>query len=254
MHPKESTSPTRSLSATYSFSMSSSVYPPRGSPSRNARRDDFPEKEPKAVAMVMSDPNECKMVDVPVDHWCGWPQPCCWGIARKPCPSAISLNHLPICHDTCWRREVIEVKKRNEEHGVKHSDYPDAEEPEGYLRLCHRRCYIQDLMRRLKYDGSGELDRTEIVPHNQTLWETFWGPSLSHWVVRWVWVPWRGNKWQTPRLDVPWPRSSLSESRILGTGQAEDRTAQAVDEEKRVGTSGEGDGCCSWFLRLRRVS
>lgn len=58
----------------------------------------------------------CSCVNVPLGeplaHWCGWPGPCCTARQGKPWRRAKNLNHLPICHEQCWRKDAEEVAKR----------------------------------------------------------------------------------------------------------------------------------------------
>lgn len=80
----------------------------------------------------------------------------------------------------------------------------------GHLRLCHRRCYANDLIRNQKWQLTRTTEpvgeRREVVPQNQSWFEKVGGPQVQHWVVRWQGVE---GDWEVAREDHPWPESLL---------------------------------------------
>lgn len=199
----------------------------------------------------------CGCPQMPVGHWCGHPQPCCIARHRTRWPGAKNLNHLPICHESCWRRDAIAIPQRLRAEGRNVFGDEDPTNLGGHLRLCHRRCYVQDLMRNLEHPDSEESEewrRREIVPCNQTLLEMLWFPSLQHWVVRRLAVAWLGSKWQRPRHDQPWPLW-LGEKEILGLESEKEQekwmARRAVEEEGKAASAGEKERVGLWYFVTR---
>lgn len=54
----------------------------------------------------------------PLDHWCGWPGPCCLALKGQPWRRAKNLNHLPICHEGCWKRDAVAVVRDMVDRGM----------------------------------------------------------------------------------------------------------------------------------------
>ena len=53
----------------------------------------------------------------PLEHWCGWPAPCCIARRGKNWKHTKNLDHLRICHERCWRRDAVEVVRRERSRG-----------------------------------------------------------------------------------------------------------------------------------------
>ena len=77
-----------------------------------------------------------------------------------------------------------------------------------HLRLCHRRCYVQDFVRYKNFELTKELEspktRREVVPTNQRMFEILSVPRFQHLLAR-KRLQAMANVWQVPRDDQPWP-------------------------------------------------
>lgn len=107
---------------------------------------------------------------------------------------------------------------------------PHSSSQTHHLRLCHRRCYVNDLVRNQTFQLTHELEppeeRREIVPCNQTVFEIFYGPQVQHWLARRLA---KGDGWQVVRYSYPWPKG-------MGWGKFNSRTVlrMARSPERRA--------------------
>lgn len=144
--------------------------------------------------------------------------------------------------------------------GLQYEESGNEQHPSGYLRLCHRQCYVTDLQRNWEYidaEEDAEDERLEAVPcHRYLGLERVHWPALHHWIVK-EWELWKEQPWSFPMYDVPWPTRLSRPPRMLEKSEGvHDRAAEVADEESRVGMTGAegGGGMCPWFLRPRRGS
>ncbi|KAK5137494.1 hypothetical protein LTR08_008472 [Meristemomyces frigidus] len=100
-------------------------------------------------------------------HMCGFhdgmAKPCCM-IPSNFCEMyAFSIEHLPVCHDKCFKRELEKMQK-------------STEKLECYeLPLCHRACYYQAIRKKRGYK-----DDLQIVPLHRTMKERLGVSKLVH--------------------------------------------------------------------------
>lgn len=102
-------------------------------------------------------------------HFCGWHQiegKCCVKPTFQGDMQSKNVDHLPVCHDKCWRRERDRLKDKSWHHGE--------------LPLCHRGCYLTKMWQ--LRSGGCQCDHclVQVVPHNRSLREKLGWPTLVH--------------------------------------------------------------------------
>ncbi len=77
---------------------------------------------------------------------------CCTRLAGEKWIIADAIDHLPVCHAGCWKRERDRLRGK----GIERKGLP----------LCHRRCYNEAIWQ-LEHPESVE----EVTPHMRSLYE-----------------------------------------------------------------------------------
>lgn len=106
-------------------------------------------------------------------HWCGWED--CWTLPESEQPLLVkNIDHVPICHDSCWRREMMKhhAIRRAQAHHEQSYGFP----------TCHRTCYHSAIWktRLLKYPW---VNKVRYVPRNRTLRERSRLYKLQHYAA-----------------------------------------------------------------------
>lgn len=112
----------------------------------------------------------------------------------------------------------------------------------GHLRLCHRRCYVNDFVRNQTWQLTGEVEsprtRKEVMPCNQTWPELLGLPRLHHWMVR-SFLRVTADSWQAEKEDRPWPSWVVwREADVLRMMTTEEREKGSVRSDAESGVLG----------------
>lgn len=112
-------------------------------------------------------------------HFCGWHQVhgnCCVKPTFQGPLQSKNIEHLPVCHAKCWKRERNRLREAS------------WHRPEGgggdALPLCHRVCYLTKLWQMRSEGRTCTCDHclVQCVPHNRSVWEKLGWPTLVHFV------------------------------------------------------------------------
>ena len=101
-------------------------------------------------------------------HFCGTNN-CCRKFSGEGELHATDLEHLPVCHHSCWKQEQARIRQ---EAALKH----DRKVLDSKLPTCHRSCYMQALRQSQGIPHAGR----EVVPLNRGLLESLNVISARH--------------------------------------------------------------------------
>jgi hypothetical protein len=138
------------------------------SPSKSARSPGNVQSHPPANSMDgtgISQPSTPDPCSCGPEHYCFWPR-CCSRFRGELPLLAKKVDHLPICHEPCWRVARNRLV----------SSKVTAEERRRY-KLCHRTCYENSLWK-IANPGS---TKAGVVPPNRRLKEKLRLYELKHW-------------------------------------------------------------------------
>lgn len=95
-------------------------------------------------------------------HTCFHGANCCIRFSGEGPLHAADFNHLPVCHNGCWKRERDRLEKE-----ARDASAGDRTAVLRRVPICHRECYMRGLGR---VEGPPNAER-EVVPLNRCLGE-----------------------------------------------------------------------------------